>query len=207
MMDIASGLIFGIAYVAAPGPINVETLRQGMRSGFSASLAVQIGSSIGLAIYALLALLGAGLFLQEKIWQLLAGVSGMAVLIYLGFTTIRVGRNLVERSSGRRHGGSSRWRAFWTGAVLSLANPLDIVFWFSIGSRLFHDPGRTGQNFFVGFVLACLITSLVVALFAGYWKSRLTCKQAVAISWFCGLFLIGFGLRLGLSTSRQFIVW
>jgi hypothetical protein len=29
-MDLAAGLILGIVYVAAPGPIGVETLRQGI---------------------------------------------------------------------------------------------------------------------------------------------------------------------------------
>jgi hypothetical protein len=42
-MDVTSGLILGIVYVAAPGPINVETIRQGVKGGFIASLAVQTG--------------------------------------------------------------------------------------------------------------------------------------------------------------------
>lgn len=68
-MDVTSGLILGIAYVAAPGPINVETLRQGVKGGLVASLAVQTGSSIGLILYALLALFGAGILLQGATWQ------------------------------------------------------------------------------------------------------------------------------------------
>ncbi len=36
--------------LAAPGPITVETLRQGMKGGLSDSLIVQIGSAIGLFV-------------------------------------------------------------------------------------------------------------------------------------------------------------
>ena len=71
----------------------------------------------------MLALFGAGLVLQDTIWQLVLGVSGMILLFHLGITTIRTGRNLAVLPSERVPGGSSTRRAFWTGAGLSLANP------------------------------------------------------------------------------------
>ena len=49
-MYILSGIITVIAYIAAPGPITVETLRQGMKGGLSDSLDVQISSAIGLIV-------------------------------------------------------------------------------------------------------------------------------------------------------------
>ena len=100
-MDITSGLILGIVYVAAPGPILVETLRQGMKGGFIASLAVQTGASLGLIVYALLALLGAGLWLSGITWQLAAGLLGTAMLFYLGITTIRDGHALAIHTGER----------------------------------------------------------------------------------------------------------
>ena len=206
-MDITSGMILGIVYVAAPGPITIETLRKGMKGGFVESLAVQTGSALGLICYALLALFGSGLLLRELLWQLIAGVSGTTVLIYLGITTIRDRRKLLMPLSARTPAGASTRRAFWTGAILSLANPLDIIFWLSIGSHVFHDPGQDGVDFFAGFFVACILTSLAVALFAGFWQSRLTSKAALALAWICGLALIGFGLRLGLSISQHLIIW
>jgi threonine/homoserine/homoserine lactone efflux protein len=199
-MHILPGIITGIAYVAAPGPITVETLRQGMKGGLSNSLAVQIGSAIGLIVYAMLALFGAGLVLQDAIWQLVVGVSGMILLFHLGITTIRTGRDLAVAPSERVPGRSSRRRAFWTGAGLSLANPLDIVFWLSMGSRVLSDPEMGGLPFLAGFFAGCLLSSLGVALFGSLWKSRLTPKTARVVSWICGLALVGFGLRLGFSS-------
>jgi threonine/homoserine/homoserine lactone efflux protein len=200
-MDIATGLILGVVYVAAPGPINVETLRQGMKGGFIASLAVQTGSSIGLMAYATLALLGAGLLLQRTTWQLAAGACGMIVLFYLGITTIRDGHDLVahRREAGSLPNGTSTRRAFGTGAFLSLANPLEIVFWLSISSRVLHDPAMDALAFLAAFFVGCLGTSLTIVLFASFWQSRLSQKTMIAFSWICGLALIGFGLKLGYS--------
>jgi threonine/homoserine/homoserine lactone efflux protein len=205
-MDITSGLILAFAYVATPGPITVETLRQGMKGGFMVSLAVQSGSLIGLSVYALLALFGAGLLLQDSIWQLLAGITGMVLLVYLGITTIQGGRNPSVRFSEISPGRTSPRRAFWTGAGLSLGNPLDIVFWLSIGSRVLSDPGLDGSYFLAGFFVGCLLTSLGVALFAGVWQHLLTPRMARTTTWVCGLALIAFGVKLGLSIVERYFV-
>jgi threonine/homoserine/homoserine lactone efflux protein len=205
-MDLTTGLILGIVYVAAPGPIGVETLRQGMKGGFSASLAVQAGSSLGLIAYALLALSGVGPLLQGAAWQLAAGVCGTAVLIYLGGATIRDGRKLAARAGDDGLGGTSAWRAFKTGATLSLANPLEIIFWLSLGNHMRHVPGVDSHAFLAAFLTGCIGASLVIVLLATFWHTRLTVRAALVISWMCGLALIGFGFKLALSVGRQLVI-
>lgn len=204
-MDLVTGLILGIAYAAAPGPIGIETLRQGLKGGFIASLAVQAGSAIGLATYALLAFLGAGLLLSGTTWQLAAGVSGTAVLVYLGLTTIRDGRTLAMLSGELEPGGASARRAFNTGAVLSLANPLEIIFWLSLSGHIQRDSELDSTTFLGAFFLGCLAAALAIVLFASFWHSRLNPKAVQILSWVCGLALIVFGLQLGLALGRQFI--
>jgi threonine/homoserine/homoserine lactone efflux protein len=206
-MGITYGMIIGIIYVAAPGPISIETLKYGVKGGFTAALAVQIGSSVGLIVYALLSLLGAGLLFQEDMWQLLAAASGMIVLLYLGITTIRDGRNLFQHSDIRTLRLSSTRRAFSTGAILSLANPLDFVFWLSISSRVLMDPGLESSVFLGGLFVGCILTSISMAFLAGFWQSRLSSKVVLAISWACGLVMIGFGFNLALSLGRHLVAW
>jgi threonine/homoserine/homoserine lactone efflux protein len=205
-MDVTSGLILGIVYVAAPGPINVETIRQGVKNGFIASLAVQTGSSLGLIVYALLALFGAGMLLPGPTWQLVVAVCGMAVLFYLGITTIRDGCNLAIDMGDGLPGEASARRAFGAGVILSLASPLEILFWLSLGSRVLHDPGLDGPVFLSAFFIGCIATSLVIVLFASFWHAHLTTSAARVISWACGLALIAFGLKLGLSIGRHLMI-
>jgi threonine/homoserine/homoserine lactone efflux protein len=93
------------------------------------------------------------------------------------------------------------------GVVLSLANPLDIIFWLSIGGRVLSDPGLGSKAFLVGFFVGVFLASLAVAVVAGFWQARLTSRVVQVISWTCGLGLIGFGLRLGFSTGQQLVIW
>lgn len=206
-MDITSGLIMGVVYAATPGPVNVATVRWGIRNGFLACLALQAGTSVGRFSYALLALFGARVLLQEATLQLAMGVFGAGVLFYLGVTAIRDGRPLLVSDGSGEPGPATKTRAFWTGAVLSLASPLAVVFWLSIGSRVLHDPGLDGPAFLGGFFLGCLFTSLVVAILVGWGRSRLTARVVRAVSWACGLALIVFGLQMGLSMGADLIAW
>lgn len=202
-MEYLSSLLIGILYAAAPGPIFVETVRQGIKDGLPGSLAVQGGSCLGLIIYAFLAFSGAGLLLQARPWQLVAGLAGMAALIYLGLNTILNARTLVVPSTIEGQGASSIKQAFLSGAFFSLANPLDIVFWLSIGSRALQDPNLSSTHYLGGLFLGILLAALGTALFAGFWHRRLTGKTAKGLSWCCGMALIGFGLRLGYSAGLE----
>ena len=206
-MHIFLGLLMGVVYAAAPGPVNIETIRRGVKGGFMDSLAVQAGSSIGRIVYALLASLGAGLLLQEETLQLAIGVFGMTVLFYLGINAIRDWRDLVSYGGEAAMQIVSSRHAFWTGATLSLANPLAIVFWLSIGSRVAQEPRLEGTTFLLGFFTGCAIVSLFVSVFTSFWQARLTTKVALSVSWVCGLVLIGFGLRLGYAVGLTFNFW
>jgi threonine/homoserine/homoserine lactone efflux protein len=207
IMDLVHGMIIGIVYVATPGPISVETLRQGIKGGFTDALAIQIGSSVGLVAYALLALLGAGLLIQEQWWLLFSSASGAAVLLYMGITTILDGRKLFRHSDFRTLERSSAQRAFSRGATLSLTNPLDLVFWLTVGSRVLLEPGGGNWAFWGGLLAGCILTALGMAFFAGFWHSRLSPKAVLAVSLTCGLALISFGLSLGFSIGQNLIVW
>ena len=206
-MHIFLGLLMGVVYAAAPGPVNIETIRRGVKGGFIDSLAVQAGSSIGRVIYALLASLGAGLLLQEETLQLAIGVFGMTVLFYLGINAIRDWRDLVSYGGEAAMQMVSSRHAFWTGATLSLANPLAVVFWLSIGSQVAQEPGLEGTTFLLGFFAGCVVVSLFVSVFASFWQTRLTTKVALSVSWVCGLVLIGFGLKLGYAVGLTFNFW
>jgi hypothetical protein len=84
---------------------------------------------------------------------------------------------------------------------------LAIIFWLSVGNQVLHGPGLEGPAFLGGFFAGCIATSIFVAFMASFWQSRLTSKVALVISWSCGLALILFGLKLGLTVGRQLFFW
>ena len=206
-MGILAGLIMGFVYAATPGPVNVETVRRGVNGGFLDSLAIQAGTSVGRILYALLALFGAGVLLQGATLQLAMGVFGVTVLFYLGLTAIRDGRTGMVPTKIKPTGSEPAMQAFWTGAVLSLANPLAVVFWLSIGSRMVHDPLLDGPSFLTGFFAGCITASLFIAVFASMWVSKLSSRVMVMVSYVCGIVLIGFGVKLGQAILSTINYW
>jgi threonine/homoserine/homoserine lactone efflux protein len=206
-MDLTAGLLMGILYAAAPGPITIETLRQGVRRGFIPALAVQTGSSLGLIGYALLAVTGAGLLLQASALPPFLGLAGMALLFYLGLTSIRDRRKVGLISGLDPSPGASTRPALLTGAILSLANPLDFLFWLSIGSTVLRDPAVEAPMYLAGLLTGCLLSALFTALFASLWHARLTARALETVSWLSGLALITFGLKLGFSLAPHFPLW
>src|SRR5690606_15990049 len=49
----------------------------------------------------------------------------------------------------------------------------------------------------------CVVASLLVALVAAFWQSRLSDRALRALSLACGVCLVSFGLHLGLSARAQ----
>lgn len=201
-MDVLTGLLLGTAYAAAPGPIIVETVRHGLHGGLRAALAVQGGSALGPLIYGGMALLGAGALVRQEDWQPIVGFVGMALLIYLGLSTIRDrGAHAPFAASARRAPTSARG-ALVTGAMLSLANPLDIAFWLSIGGAALQQPGPESLTFLGAFATGCVAASLLTAFVAAFWQARLSGGATRTLSRASGLVLIGFGLHLGAVTAN-----
>jgi threonine/homoserine/homoserine lactone efflux protein len=51
-MNILICALMGLAYVAPPGPVNLETVRRGVAGGFRAGLVLQLGAVLGDLLYA-----------------------------------------------------------------------------------------------------------------------------------------------------------
>ncbi|MFW6068569.1 MAG: LysE family translocator [Chloroflexota bacterium] len=194
-MEILIGLLIGSAYVAAPGPIIVETLRQGMCGGLRASLAVQGGSVLGRLLYGGIAVLGVDGLLQREAWQPILSFGGMVLLIYLGLSTIRDAGALAPPAGALTSVRPSTQGALATGALLSLANPVNIVFWVSIGGATLQQPGPQVLTFLCAFAAGCVAASLLAAFLAAFWQPRLSGGAARVVSYASGLVLIGYGLH------------
>jgi chemosensory pili system protein ChpE len=99
----------GLAFAPPPGVVTTETLRRGMRGGFADALSVQIGSFIGDASYAIVALAGLAAILQAPLTQILVGGAGSLFLLYLARQSLRPRspRPAFTETSGGNYGESS----------------------------------------------------------------------------------------------------
>lgn len=162
---IATAIGLGIAYAAAPGAVNTEALRRGVRWGARSALLVETGSLIGDSLWAVLALTGVTLLTRYLALQIALGITG-------GFFLLRLAWLALSEAFARRYASSesvSTTRGdFATGVVFGLANPVGLAFWSGLGSSVVAS-GVTGwqfvfffAGFFLGAVLWCLGISVVI---------------------------------------------
>ena len=85
MTILFAAFLLGLVFNATPGAVFAETVRRGASGGFKAALAVQIGSLVGDATWAVLGLMGVGLLLQVDALKWPVGLVGAAYLIWLSW--------------------------------------------------------------------------------------------------------------------------
>jgi chemosensory pili system protein ChpE len=193
-----AAMLFGLAFCASPGAVFSETLRRGLTGGFRSALLVQLGSLIGDAVWALIGLTGLVLLLTEEGVRLPLTIACAAYLAWLGVQGLRDAWRPQAQETDHAPGRN----AFGAGALLSLSNPKNVVFWGALGSALAGIVEGTPSSqqmvvFFAGFMVASLLWCFVCAALVD-WLRRHTTALWQRISYAgCGLMLLGLaGLTL-----------
>lgn len=166
-----SAFLLGLLFNAAPGAVFAETVRQGVRGGFRPALAVQVGSLVGDALWAVLGLVGIGLLLQLEWLRLPVGVAGAAYLAWLAWDAWKAASQEFNVQPDAEE--ASR-RALRAGVLLSVTNPQNIAYWAALGSALgavgIQQPVPADYGvFFAGF----MVSSVVWAFFCAAVVDRL----------------------------------
>jgi threonine/homoserine/homoserine lactone efflux protein len=198
----------GLAIAAPLGPVNVEIIRRGLRDGFLPALMVGCGSTAADLIYVALAFLGVAPLAQHPMFRVPLNFAGAAVLGWLAWESFREarGRNpLAEAKEGRA--SDSRRGALAAGFLITVSNPMTIVFYFSLfGAAIakLHGAPKVAQLAYVGcVVLGCLIWSLLLALALGWGKSRVGAHRLPMIGVASSLALAFFAARFLLEGIRE----
>ena len=97
------GVMMGLAFAAPPGIVTAETVRRGLGGGFAHALFVQVGSLVGDASYAIIALAGLAAALQSAARSNTRRRRGRP---FLALPCVAVAADLVHRSG--RPGGNRR---------------------------------------------------------------------------------------------------
>jgi chemosensory pili system protein ChpE len=201
-----SSFLLGIIFCAPPGIITAETVRRGLVRGFRPALMVQFGSLVGDSTWALVALTGLAFLIQNAIARTGLSLIGILLLLKLAFDALKEARHEINLSNGP----ASERGDFATGAVLSLSNPFNIIFWTGIGTTAFAGvTGTPNLGHYAGFYLFFLFGSFVWCFFLASlvaWGRRyLTPIFFRWVNLVCGLALIWFALQLGWQTVQSLV--
>jgi chemosensory pili system protein ChpE/L-lysine exporter family protein LysE/ArgO len=163
---LAAAFLLGLVFNAAPGPVFAETVRRSVRGGFRPALAVQIGSLVGDALWAVLGLAGVGLLLRLELLRVPIGNAGVAYLLWLAWDAWRASDR--EPAAGVSPGIGMSHQALGSGVLLSLTNPQNVAYWAAMGSALgavgVHKPTAFDYGvFFAGFMMSSIVWAFVFA--------------------------------------------
>jgi len=193
----ASAFILGIAFCAPPGIITAETIRRGVARGFRPALFVQFGSLVGDSTWALIALTGLAFVIQNNVARILLSAIGIILLLKLAWDALKSSRTdfVLNDSPTSEHGD------FATGAVLSLSNPFNIVFWTGIGTTVFAGIQGGPQlphfiMFFIAFIGGAFLWCFFMAALVAWGRRFMTPAFFRYVNLGCGLILVYFSLQL-----------
>jgi chemosensory pili system protein ChpE len=198
-----SAFALGIAFCAPPGAVTAEALRRGLARGFRPALFLELGSLVGDATWAAVALIGASVLVQNGPVRLLLSVAGACLLLRLAWSALREARAghtplaKIENGAGRGD--------FAAGAMVSLTNPSAIAFWVSVGGAIaatgVDDPtARHFAVFFTGFMAAAVLWCFFISGLISWGRRLLSASFFRWVNLACAAALALLGLRLLVDT-------
>lgn len=194
-----SSFILAIAFCAPPGVITAETVRRGAARGFIPALIVQFGSLVGDTTWAIIALTGLAFLVQNNVARVILSLIGILLMLKLAWAAIRDARS--GKALDTVSASTSARGDFANGAVLSLGNPMNIVFWTGLGTTVFASiSGEPAPIhfaiFFAGFLLGAITWCFIMAGLVAFGRKFLTPTFFRWVNVTCGVAIGFFALQL-----------
>ena len=181
----------------AIGPMCLMVFNTAKESGFRIAFSLIVAIALIDALYIILAALGVSRLLEKESVKRVLRLVGGIVLILFGLNMILgvFHINLIPGFNVRISSGS----VFVQGLILTLSNPLTIVFWGSVltGKLSEGRMSRRDLTFFsIGLVSATLFFMTAVALLGTLVSSFLPEQVSGLLNLVIGAVIIWFGIRM-----------
>lgn len=199
-----ASFLLGIAFCAPPGVVTAESIRRGLARGFRPALAVQLGSLIGDATWALVALVGITFIIEIPSVRVLVGLAGVLFLLRLAWNALADS----WRGGMPDAGAQSSQGDFAVGALLSLSNPYAVAFWLGVGTSalttIVATPGFADYSaFFLAFMAGATLYCFLMAGLIAWGRRFLNARFFQMVNLLCGGFLLWFAVQLMWSLAQS----
>jgi len=176
----AAGFALGWNVAWAPGPINVEILRRGVRRGFGPAFLVGAGASSGDFLWALGVTAGLGAAARGPRTQAVLGVASVVLLAVLGAVFLRgawKARDAARDPPAAAPDVPSRLDSgrggFLLGFGMALTSPWNVAFWTAVlGRQAALDTGPGRAVLLALFVVAGALAWCLTLCLAVRWGAR-----------------------------------
>jgi threonine/homoserine/homoserine lactone efflux protein len=212
---LGQGVILGLGAAVPIGPVNVQVARRALREGFSSGFALGCGAVTVDVIYAVVSSLSFAALLSKLLVARVVSIIGVILLLYLAGMCFRaawqaLGVDPIEATtlegSPQALPRRSSMSAYLTGFLMTLLNPMTLIFWFTV------VPGQIPQGLAAGLPTICagvfIGTISWVIGFSGAlaWAGRYRKNWWMAVAdTVGGVALLGFAVAGLLRLLRSFL--
>lgn len=199
-----SYIFLGLSLAAPLGPINAAQINHGIKNGFFHSWLIGLGSIVGEIFFILAVFFGVVHFLETSFMKTFLWSFGAFVLFYTGIESIMSSQKLQWKEERSK---DSFRKTFTTGFLITISNPLSILFWLGIyGSVLANTIHKYDHSHLLlyggAILLGVMIWDVTMACVSSGFRNFLTERTMKGISVITGLSLLGFGLYFGYQAVR-----
>ncbi|PIC70826.1 amino acid transporter [Sporosarcina sp. P16b] len=205
MNSLVVYMFLGASLAAPIGPVKTVLLNTGIKRGFFHAWAFSLGSVTADILYMFIVYFGVGQFIESPLIKIILWSFGCFVLMYTGIENLLT-LNKVEMSL--KFGKRVRLRtSMLTGFLMSLMNPLTIIFWLGIyGSILAKTAGgSTGYQIILNsgaIMLGIIIVDVMMACLSSGARKFLSVRLLIIVTLISSLSMIGFGLYFGIQAYQ-----
>ncbi|WP_144548982.1 LysE family transporter [Peribacillus simplex] len=199
-----SYVLLGLSLAAPIGPINAAQLDKGIKKGFWHAWIFGWGAILADFVFIALVFFGVVHFLDNPFMKTFLWLFGFFVLTYTGIESL-LSAGKIEVNA--RKAQDSLFSSFLTGFIMSLSNPLSILFWLGIyGSILANSASKYDMDhllFYSSGILVGLLTwDFAMAIIASTFRRFLSKPILMGISIISGISLIGIGIYFAIQAAK-----
>lgn len=133
MHTFFTGLLLGYGAAVPIGPMNVEITRRNLSFGTPYGISFGLGACSADLIYLVLVAVGALTLLQHPMTMRIVGLVGALILAWFGISALRM---KPLRAVLKPKIPPSYFKNYTQGLLLTIVNPITILFWASVSSHL-----------------------------------------------------------------------
>lgn len=146
LAGILQGIFLGFVLTAIPGAVVLETARRALAK--KSVLSFLGGNFVGTGITILVTIFGLASLLKNASWSHLFYLLSGSTLVYIGLTSLTSRRFIKQQLKKKpERTKSSNKKAFLAGLILTIANPIGILFWISTIGRYLNSHDSSIQIF------------------------------------------------------------
>jgi L-lysine exporter family protein LysE/ArgO len=199
------GFIFlGLSLAAPIGPVNAAQLDKGIKNGFLQAWLVGLGAMAADAIFMLMIFFGLVHIINIPFIKTFLWCFGSLILIQTGIECVKNADSIHVGSTGTE---VSSQKSFYSGFMMTLTNPLSILFWLGIYGSILAQTAEKYKTWDLlyytsGIFIGLFLWDILMATTASVLRKYMDQWLLVTMSRIAGLSLIGFGFYFGWQAFR-----